>query len=150
MMSIAEFCETELAVVERSSSLADAARKMRELHLGDVVVCDIIGEQAKPVGLLTDRDIVVGVVALDLNIDSLTVEDVMTPTLVTLREDASVHEAVHLMESYGLRRVAVVDTDGALIGLVSSSALLEYIGQELACLSKLPGRLRKREQELRA
>ena len=150
MMSIAEFCETELAVVERSSSLADAARKMRELHLGDVVVCDIIGEQAKPVGLLTDRDIVVGVVALDLNIDSLTVEDVMTPTLVTLNEDASVHEAVHLMESYGLRRVAVVDTDGALIGLVSSSALLEYIGQELACLSKLPGRLRKREQELRA
>jgi len=149
-MSIAEFCETELAVVERSSSLAEAARKMRELHLGDVVVCDTIGEQAKPVGLLTDRDIVVGVVALDLNIDSLTVEDVMTPTLVTLHEDASVHEAVHLLETYGLRRVAVVDTDGALIGLVSSSTLLEYIGQELACLSKLPGRLRKREQELRA
>ena len=113
-------------------------------------MCDITGEHAKPVGILTDRDIVVGVIALDLSHESLTVEDVLTLTLVTLDQDASVHIAVQLKETYSIRRIPVVDSEGSFVGIISSSDLLELIGQELACLSRLPARQKIKEQDLRA
>ena len=156
-MSIAEFCRTDVAVVERNSSIVDAAKKMRELHLGDVVVVESSGDAsktmskviAKPVGILTDRDIVVGLVALGIPIDSVKVDDIMTPALVTVQIDHSVHETIHLMETYGVRRLPVVDSDGSLIGIISSADLLELIGQELTTLSRLPARQKLKETEIR-
>lgn len=148
-MSVAEFCKAEVAVVEKNSSIAEAARKMRESHVGDVVVCERQNGVAKPIGILTDRDIVVGLIALDIPTDSVRVEDVMTPALVTVTRAMGVNETIRLMETYGVRRLPVVDDDGALIGIVSSGDLLELLGQELMSLSKLPAQQMLKEQEIR-
>ena len=146
MMSITEFCRRDVAIVEKNSLVFDAARKMRELHVGDVVVCE---NGSKPIGILTDRDIVVGVVALEIPVDSVRVEDVMKPTLVTARQDAGVYETIHLMETYGVRRLPVVDDEGGLVGIVSSGDLLQLLSEEIVALSRLPARQKAKEQEIR-
>ena len=148
-MSITEFCKTDVSVVEKNSSVVDAARKMREAHVGDVVVVSRETGVPMPIGILTDRDLVVGLIALDISYDSVRVEDVMTPTLVTVNKDAAVSETIHLMETYGVRRLPVVDDEGGLVGIVSSGDLLELLGQEILAISKLSARQKLKEQEIR-
>jgi CBS domain-containing protein len=148
-MSIAEFCQSDVAVVEKNSSVFIAARKMREAHVGDVVVCEKENGVARPIGILTDRDIVVGVVALEIPLETVRVEDVMTPTLVTVSRDAGIYETLHLMETYGVRRLPVVDEAGGLIGIISSGDLLELLGTEILALSRLSAKQKLKEQEIR-
>lgn len=148
-MSILEFCRRDVAVVEKNSTVVEAARKMRELHVGDVVVCEKNDGHFKPIGVLTDRDIVVGVIAMEIPIDSVRVEDVMMPSLVTAPVDTDVAEVVRLMETYGVRRLPVVDEKGSLAGIVTSSDLLGVLGEEILALSRLPARQREKEQEIR-
>jgi CBS domain-containing protein len=148
-MSITEFCTTDVECVEKNSSVIQAARIMRESHVGDVVICSKESGVSKPIGILTDRDIVVGVVALEIPLDTVRVEDVMTPTLVTVNRNAGVYETIHLMETYGVRRLPVVDDEGGLVGIVSSGDLLELLGQEISALSRLSARQKMKEQEIR-
>jgi CBS domain-containing protein len=148
-MAITEFCRRDVAVVDKNSFVFEAARKMRDLHVGDVVVCENEGGVTRPIGILTDRDIVVGLVALQIPVDTVRVEDVMTPALVTAEEDAGVYETIHLMETYGVRRLPVVDIDGGLVGIISSGDLLELLGEEIVALSRLSARQRVKEQEIR-
>src|SRR5450631_1541428 len=119
-MSITEFCETDVAVVEKNSSVVDAARLMRESHVGDVVIVSRESGFPRPIGILTDRDLVVGLIALEISYENVRVEDVMTPTLVTVNRNAGVNETIHLMETYGVRRLPVVDDEGGLVGIISS------------------------------
>lgn len=148
-MPIGEFCRSDVTVLERNSTIAEAARKMRESHVGDVVIVDRVDGVSKPVGILTDRDIVVGLIALDIPTASVKVEDVMTPSLVTVDRQTGVYETIHLMETYGIRRIPVVDDKGSVVGIVSSGDLLELLGQELNALSRLPARQKVKEQEIR-
>lgn len=148
-MSILEFCRRDFAIVEKNSTVIEAARRMRELHVGDVVVCENSDGHFKPVGILTDRDIVVGVVAMEIPIDAVRVEDVMTPNLVTAPVDTDVAEVIRLMETYGVRCLPVVDEKGALAGVVTSADLLGGLGEEILALSRLPARQIEKEQEIR-
>ena len=153
-MPVAEFCRRDVAVVNKNSSLVEAARKMRELHVGDVVVCDSsvadgVSSLRKPIGILTDRDIVVGVIALKIPLEKVLVVDVMTPTLVTVSEDAGIYEAIRLMETYGVRRLPVVDAQGGLVGIVSSGDLLGLLGEEILSLARLPQKQSHKEREVR-
>ncbi len=148
-MPITEFCRRDVAVVEKNSPVFEAARKMRESHVGDVVVCTNDNGISKPIGILTDRDIVVGLIALEIPVDSVRVEDVMTPALVTANRNAGIYETIHLMETYGVRRLPVVDDDGGLVGIVSSGDLLELLGEEIVALSRLSARQKAKEQEIR-
>lgn len=148
-MTVGEFCRTDVAVVDRNSTVVDVARQMRGLHVGDVVVCEPDNGISKPIGIITDRDIVVGVIALEIPMEVIRVEDVMTPSLVTVNRNAGVYETVQLMETYGARRLPVVDNDGSLYGIVSSADLLEVIGEELSALARLPAKQRLKEQKIR-
>src|SRR5437868_1483054 len=119
-MPIGDLCKNQVATIERSANVHQAARLMREQHVGDALVCDRKDGRQVPVGILTDRDIVVGLIALDIPTHDVKVEDVMTPTLVTVRSDQGVFETIQLMEKYGVRRLPVIDPNGSLCGIVSS------------------------------
>ena len=148
-MSITEFCRTDVAVVEKSSTIIEAARKMREAHVGDVVVCRKENGVNQPIGILTDRDIVVGLIALEIPYENVSVEDVMTPALVTVPKTAGIYETIHLMETYGVHRLPVIDQQGGLYGIISSGDLLELLGTEILALSRLPARQEIKEREIR-
>jgi len=144
-MQISELCRDSVTVVRRESPVLEAAQLMRRYHIGTVVVVDVSNGAQVPVGILTDRDIVVGVVAMDLDPGELTAGDIMTESLVIVPENCDVFDAISTMRKGGVRRMPVVDAEGTLTGIVSLDDLLPVVAQELADLARLPLAGRNRE-----
>ncbi len=132
-MSVRLLCKREVVTVRESEELHAAAQLMRERHVGYLVVVEPAdgGEALRPVGVLTDRDIVVEVVARDVDPRSLIVGDVMTPDPVVVREDVSVSAALADMRRIGVRRLPVVGGRGQLIGVLSIDDVLDSLATEL-------------------
>ncbi len=130
-MNAGELCNREFVFAYRDTPLVEAARLMREHHVGSlVVVLERLGERV-PVGLLTDRDIVVAVVANGLDERVLTAGDVMSTELVTLREQDGISEVLRLMRDNGVRRVVVLTGNGALAGIVAIDDILELVAEQM-------------------
>jgi CBS domain-containing protein len=147
-MAIGEICSRTVVFIARDESCLVAARLMREHHVGSLVVVE--GQQAPacrvPVGMITDRDLVVGVTALGLDPDRVLVETVMRPELALAREDDGVGRAIALMRAHGVRRLPVVDSAGVLVGVLAADDLIELLGEELAGLAAMLGRGEQRER----
>lgn len=145
-MKAFEILTRHVAVARRDEPLLDAVRTMREEHVGALVVVEERGGAHVPIGMLTDRDIVVGVLAKDVaHVEELDVGDVMTAELVTATADEDVGDVLRRMRSFGVRRVPVVDAAGALEGLVSLDDVLAGLSDELAEVAALASRQRERE-----
>ncbi|HJV92846.1 MAG TPA: CBS domain-containing protein [Azonexus sp.] len=135
-MNVGDVCRRQVVCTYQSVVLAEAARQMLEEHVGCLVVVQQ-GEQGRvPVGVLTDRDIVVGAVAQHLDPRTLTVGEVMTREVATVREQDSVVNALRLMRRRGIRRLPVVAPDGVLQGIVTLDDLLDDVAQKLNALAE--------------
>jgi CBS domain-containing protein len=149
-MNIGEICTRTVSRIDRKASLVDAARQMREEHVGDLVVVEQRGGRAIPVGVLTDRDIVVGVLAKDADhLRTLEAGDVVMGTLVTATEDEDLEPVLHRMRLFGVRRIPVVDGHGAVTGLLSIDDILPALSDEVAELAFLVSRQADREPKRR-
>ncbi len=148
-MAIGEICTREVVIAQRDISVKAAAQLMREYHVGCVVLVEERGGKRRPVGLLTDRDIVVAVTALGLDPEPIRAGDVASPELVELREDAGVADAVAAMRQKGVRRLPVVDADGALVGIVAADDILELLAEEMQGLAAMVSREHRRESAQR-
>ena len=144
-MPIGEICNREVVIAERSLSVGEAARLMRSPHVGDLVVVEKKAGHNRPVGIVTDRDIVVEVVAAGVAPDSLTIGDIMGQDLATVREGEGVFETMRLMRAKGVRRMPVVDSEGGLVGIVTLDDLVTLLAEEMAELAKLVSREQQRE-----
>ncbi len=144
-MSIGLFCSRDTVIVRPHDSIACAAKLMREHHVGSVVVVEDVPDGAKPIGILTDRDLVVEILALNLNPDEVSVGDVMSSEVITAKESDGVWVTLKRMRSEGVRRLPVVDDRGLLLGIVSVDDLLELLVGELTDLVKLSDREKERE-----
>src|SRR5262249_6553010 len=113
--TIGDLMTPEPATVETSSSVFDAARLMRDQDIGDVIVL----EQGRLFGVLTDRDIVVRVLAERADPEQRRVGEICSRELTTIAPTASVHDAVRLMREHAIRRLPVVGPDGHAIGVVT-------------------------------
>jgi predicted transcriptional regulator len=122
---------------------------MRNHHVGDLVVVDEADGRRTPVGIVTDRDIVIGVVAAGLDAKVIKLGDLLIGPLVAVEEQESCAETVRLMAAKGVRRMPVVDSAGLLAGIITVDDLLPQVAAELAELSALVGRGRQREVETR-
>ena len=148
-MSVGEVCNRNVVIVDRQSSIEEAARLMREHHVGDLVVVEKQDERTTPVGILTDRDIVVAFDALRLKLDDFVVEDAMGSELVTAFEDDDLLQTVELMRIKGVRRVPVVDRRCALVGILTADDLIEVLAEMLNNLSALITGQGQRERKRR-
>lgn len=147
-VAIGEVCSREVVVMSRDESVAAAARLMLQHHVGTVVVVeDAAGGRRDPVGIITDRDVAVGVVALGLDPGETPVGSVIRGRLVSVRDDEGIGRAVDLMRSKGLRRLPVVDASGALVGVLSADDLLELFTEEMSALAGMVARGMRREQD---
>jgi CBS domain-containing protein len=147
-MSIAGVCNRRVVVIDREESVLEAARLMREHHVGDVVVTSTNGVKM-PVGIVTDRDIVISVVALGLDAEVITVGDVMYRQLVTVPGEQGVFETIQLMRAKGIRRLPVIDDTGLLIGIITLDDLLQLMAEEFGEIGRLIGRERAVEAHSR-
>ncbi|HEX2830475.1 MAG TPA: CBS domain-containing protein [Burkholderiales bacterium] len=150
MTKIGELCERDVVVTGPETIVADAAKLMRTRHVGCVVVVDR-REAGLPLpqGIVTDRDLVVEIMALGLDASVMAVGDIMSQELVTVHADADPHQAMRLMRAKGLRRLPVVTANGGLIGLVAFDDLLEFVTGELSDLTRAVGREQAREAAAR-
>lgn len=144
-MPISEICNREVVVVQCNDTILEAARLMRQHHVGDVLVVEDRGGVRTPVGIVTDRDLVVEIMAPELDQMVITVGDIMAPDLVTVKENTGVFEAIQYMRAKGVRRLPVVDGSGGLVGILTLDDLLELLAEELLALAKLVRHEQKKE-----
>ena len=114
-MLLKEVCVLDVACCGRDTRVSEAARLMRQYHSGDLVVVDDPQEERTPVGILTDRDIVVEVLGNDLDPRETTVAQAMNRTLVIAQDTEDTSVAVERMHAQGGRRVPVVNRYGSLV-----------------------------------
>ena len=131
-MNAGELCSRDVVVAYPDTGLVEAARLMREHHVGSLVV---VGERLLPdklpVGMITDRDIVVAAVAKEVDPRTLAVGDVMSGGALTVREQDGIEDAVRLMREKGVRRVAVVSAKGALVGILAIDDVLALVAEQM-------------------
>lgn len=133
-MKASEFCNREVVVIERDASVQEAAKLMREHHVGSIIVVGTNEMSHRPIGVLTDRDIVIEFIAKELSPTDIAVGDAMSFELVTVSEDCELFEVVETMKRHGVRRIPVVDTEGSLVGLVASDDALDLLVEQLSDL----------------
>ena len=135
-MKVRDFCSRAVAVIEPGASLREAALLMRNAHVGALVVTERKDGVARPVGVVTDRDIVVAVVAVPgARPEGICVRDVMSPHLLLAREDDGLFEVVKTMSERGVRRLPVAAADGSLFGMVTLDDVLRVLAGELGSLA---------------
>jgi len=146
-MTVGEFCTREVVFAERKSSIVDLAQLMRQHHVGTLIVVEDREDQAVPVGIITDRDIVVEIVAQEVDTDSIVAEDIMSFDLVSVRETDGIWDTLVQMRSKGIRRVPVVNERGGLEGILTMDDLVELLAEELSLLAKVIATQHARERK---
>ena len=136
-MPVGEICNRDVILVRREDTIFTAAKLMRQNHVGDVVVVDERGGSRLPVGIVTDRDLVVEIMATELDQKVITAGDIMIEELVTVKESLGVFEAIQYMRAKAVRRLPVVDEQGALVGILTLDDLLQLLSEELAAIARL-------------
>lgn len=134
-LNVGSIASRVVVVAEPRTPVARVAQLMRENHIGAVIVIEDAAPRNRPVGLITDRDLVIEVLAMDVNPQTLTAGDVMTADPQTIRESDAVSDAVETMRRVGVRRLPVVDAENRLVGIVTFDDLVEVLAQELTGLA---------------
>jgi CBS domain-containing protein len=148
-MSIGEICTREVVVTSATTRVDTAAELMRRHHVGDLIVVQENGGKQIPLGIVTDRDIVVEVVAAALDPKVLTVGEIMGQELVTGQEDDGILDTLQIMRTKGVRRLPILAEDGGLLGIVTVDDLIEVFAEELTDLARVISRGRAREAKVR-
>jgi CBS domain-containing protein len=151
-MFVGKLCTREVVIVEPQEHVVDAARLLAKHHIGClVVVRRSVGDEGDatvPVGIVTDRDIVLRAVAKGVRyLESCLVEDVMSPQLLTAYDDEDLYDVLKQMRSRAVRRVPVLDRNGTLKGILSHDDVLEWFSEEVWDLTRLLVRQREHERQ---
>lgn len=131
-MSVGSICTRRVITVDVGIDVSAAAAVMRENKLGYLIVTDKTKGGRAPVGVLTDRDIVVKVTAKDVDPHSITVGDVMTRDPLIVTDDDGISETLHRMRRLGVRRVPVVGARGEISGVMSIDDAVDHLVSQLA------------------
>ena len=127
-MSVGRICQRDVDLAAVDESVCQAAERMHQRSVGSLVIVD----QARlPVGIVTDRDLVLRVVALGRDAHETTVGEVMTPWPKTVSDETPIDWALSLMRSGAFRRLPVVDSHGKLTGIVTLDDILLLLTDEL-------------------
>jgi CBS domain-containing protein len=139
-MRIGEICTREVVYCGRDASVLEVAQLMRNHHVGDLIVAETGDGRLEALGIVTDRDLVVKVLAEGVAAETLTAGDLMTRDLVTGAEAESVHEAIERMRTEGVRRLPITGADGVLVGVLSADDVTEFLAEELTGLAHIAPR----------
>ncbi|MEM0188076.1 MAG: CBS domain-containing protein [Saccharolobus sp.] len=122
---VKEYMKKNVIVVNKNTTLRDVAKIMTENNVGSVIVVD----NGKPIGIITERDIVRAIGRnKDLNNKA---EEIMTSSLITIKEDSPITGALSLMRSYNIRHLPVIDNEGNLKGIISIRDIARAIDDAL-------------------
>lgn len=149
-MPISDICKRDVVTVHAETTVLEATKLMRQNHVGDVVV--VMRKEdgtTTPVGIVTDRDVVIEVVATGLDPAVITVGDIMVGSLAVVSENNGVLETFQAMADEGVRRLPVISTEGSLLGIVTLDDLLLLLGREFDAIPHILHREQRKEAEKR-
>lgn len=135
-MSVGKMCSRVVVTIQRQATVEDAARLMRSQYIGDVIVVDP-SDTRKPVGIITDRDVAINVVAQGMEAGKTIVGSVMSTPVLVVQEEEDLMSALEKMSQRGVRRAPVVDRSGHLAGLISVDDLVPLLARELGKIGAL-------------
>lgn len=133
-LTAGEICKRKVTVGYKQTSVVAAAQLMREDHVGSLVVVDDENGSRQVCGMVTDRDIVMSVIATGLDPDPLLLEDIMSERVVTVNEADALPDLMRSMREHGVRRVPVVGLQDELMGIVTMDDVLKILAQEMNAL----------------
>lgn len=148
-VTVRDLATLQVVTVQPQTTLAECAQIMRNQHVGSVIVVDDKGRRDNPVGIVTDRDIVIETVAVDLDAKTLTAGDVMASPLATVNDTDDILDALAKMRERGVRRLPVVNADGALAGIIAVDNLLEALAEQLDSIVRVIKAEQTKETALR-
>ena len=148
-MNVGELCIREVVITQKETSIHQVAKLMREYHVGDVVVVEGKNGQCIPVGIITDRDIIVELLATDVDLNAVSVGDAMSFDLLTAREEEDIFDLIKKMQVKGVRRVPVVSHSGSLEGIISVDDLIDIFSEQMVNFVKLFFKSRDYERKYR-
>ncbi len=149
-MSVGEICNRQVIVAAPDESVTELVRLMREYHVGDVVVVEERAGERVPVGIVTDRDIVIEVLAEDVEPLRVAARDIMSVDLQVGSEHDEVMEVIKRMREHGIRRLPIVNDAGGLVGIVSVDDLIDLLAEHLSDLARLVTIEQRRERTARS
>lgn len=149
-MRASDICTSKVVCVEADASVTDAAKRMRDMHVGALVVTEQPNGERIPIGIVTDRDIVMSIVAAGVAPESLKVADIMASPVLTCTEEQHLFEIVQIMRSKAIRRLPVVNVNGGLAGLVAADDVYSALGMLLRDLNAAVTEEQTHERVVRA
>lgn len=148
-MTVGTVCNRDVVYATREMAAPEAARLMRQYHVGNLIVVEEQAGRRIPVGIVTDRDLVIEVLAQGVAPESVTMADIMSATLTTARESDDLMDTVKRMRTKGVRRIPVVGADDALVGILSVDDVIDLLAEELTDLARLITSEQQREKAKR-
>jgi CBS domain-containing protein len=148
-MHIGEICTRSVVTCRRDTSALELAQLMRDHHVGDVIVVNDHAGVITPVGVVTDRDLVIEVMAKAVSPDSLRAEDLIADEIVTAFESELVYDAIWHMRRRGMRRLPVVDAHNHLVGVLTTDDVTRFLAEELTDIARISPLQIKREEARR-
>lgn len=145
-MDIGSICQRAVLCCEEHTTSLEAAKFMRQGHVGDLVVMRKLPDGSRvPVGVITDRDLVLEVLAQGLDGEEVLVGDLMTQDLGTATENEGVYEVLARMWELGVRRMPVVNPQGRLVGIITTDDLIGHVAELLSALNRICAVQQERE-----
>lgn len=133
-MSVGRICTRTVDVAAPDESAQVAAERMKARNVGTLVVLD---QNQIPIGIVTDRDLAMGVVAKGFDPNMTELEVVMSKLPETVSESTPIESAIAIMRRGGHRRLPVVDDDGKLLGLITLDDILDLLSEEFEEIGEL-------------
>lgn len=133
-MTAGRICTRSVDTAAPEESVLSVARRMSDRHVGTLVVAD---NRNRPLGILTDRDLVTRILARGVDPVGATVRQVMTRDVEAVTEDSSVEDALRIMRRGSFRRIPVVDAESVLVGILSLDDVLKTLAAELADVGRV-------------
>jgi len=130
-MEVGAICSRETIIASPEESVLEASRLMHRYNVGSLVIVETDGKGNKPVGIVTDRDMVLKVIASELNVMEVKLKDIMSARLLLARDTDDVYETLVRMRSKVVRRMPVVNHEGYLIGILTIDDILEFFSREI-------------------
>ena len=148
-MAIGDLCRRNVTTCNKDMSVADVAALMREHHVGDLVVVEEQADGKRPVGIVTDRDLVLEVLAAQVDMQTVTAGDIMSWELVHASATDGIQEVIDIMRTNGVRRLPLTDAKGLLFGIVTVDDIIAWLADSLQGLGTIIARERDIERARR-
>ena len=141
-MLLQKIATKKVVTVPFNATIEEAAKIMREYHVGDLIVVKKEGSRTLPIGIITDRDIVVSTTAFGVAPWDASVSDTMVSPFITARATDHVDHVLNLMKEHGVKRIPLVNEEGDLCGIISADDITTFLSSELNDVTKIIPRQR--------